>query len=115
MIHIIIDDTSENNECSSNATEDCEQICTNTPGSYICQCNAGFRLNVDGRTCDGIKAFVTSIAWLFLELSTFFFQISMNVVRTSVSVNINAQTLMVRIFAPVTLATLSPVIMDSVA
>ena len=59
-INMYIDDTSENNECSSNATEDCEQICINTPGSYMCQCNAGFRLNVDGRTCDGIKAFVTS-------------------------------------------------------
>ncbi len=49
----------ENNECSSNATNSCEQLCTNTPGSYTCQCNAGFRLNTNGRTCDGMHIVVT--------------------------------------------------------
>ena len=40
------------NECnSSNA---CQHTCVNTPGSYMCQCNTGYRLNGDGRTCAGI-------------------------------------------------------------
>ncbi|XP_067834125.1 matrilin-2-like isoform X2 [Heptranchias perlo] len=29
----------------------CEQICINTPGSYICKCKEGFILNKDQKTC----------------------------------------------------------------
>ncbi|XP_048385568.1 matrilin-2-like isoform X2 [Stegostoma tigrinum] len=29
----------------------CEQICVNTPGSYICKCKKGFILNSDQKTC----------------------------------------------------------------
>ncbi|XP_078397378.1 matrilin-1-like [Cetorhinus maximus] len=29
----------------------CEQICINTPGSYICKCKKGFILNSDQKTC----------------------------------------------------------------
>ncbi|XP_067888729.1 matrilin-4-like [Heterodontus francisci] len=29
----------------------CEQICINTPGSYICKCKKGFILNNDQKTC----------------------------------------------------------------
>ncbi|XP_041045249.1 matrilin-2-like [Carcharodon carcharias] len=29
----------------------CEQICINTPGSYICKCKKGFILNSDKKTC----------------------------------------------------------------
>lgn len=32
----------------------CSQICVNTPGSYECQCNNGYRLSSDGFTCEGI-------------------------------------------------------------
>ena len=42
------------NECSSSSTNDCQHSCVNTPGSYTCQCNSGFRLNSDGRTCTGV-------------------------------------------------------------
>ena len=31
----------------------CNQICTNTNGSYYCRCNAEFNLDDDGRTCSG--------------------------------------------------------------
>uniref|UniRef100_A0A671M6F4 Multiple EGF-like-domains 6b n=1 Tax=Sinocyclocheilus anshuiensis TaxID=1608454 RepID=A0A671M6F4_9TELE len=31
----------------------CQHKCVNTRGSYHCQCNAGSRLHVDGRTCIG--------------------------------------------------------------
>ena len=32
----------------------CEQNCTNTDGSYECDCNSSYTLNADGRTCDGM-------------------------------------------------------------
>ncbi len=39
------------NECSED-TDGCDQICTNSPGSYNCDCNStGYLLAVDGRGC----------------------------------------------------------------
>ena len=32
---------------------DCEQICTNTPGSYRCSCVSGYQLSSDGKSCVG--------------------------------------------------------------
>ena len=32
-----------------------KQICTNTNGSYECSCIDGYRLNDNGRFCDGTK------------------------------------------------------------
>ncbi|XP_053377334.1 fibulin-1-like isoform X2 [Mercenaria mercenaria] len=29
----------------------CSQICVDTPGSYRCECNSGYKLAMDGRTC----------------------------------------------------------------
>ena len=46
-------------ECSDD-TDGCSQICTNTNGSFICRCNRGFLLDVDGATCNGMQ-FVTFI------------------------------------------------------
>ena len=40
-------------ECS-NLTHNCSQICTNTNGSFICECNIGFLLDIDGSTCNGM-------------------------------------------------------------
>jgi hypothetical protein len=40
------------NECSY---DPCEQICTNTNGSYTCGCRQGFRLNINKFTCDDIN------------------------------------------------------------
>ena len=37
-------------ECSTNA-DSCEQLCINTEGSYLCDCEESFALNSDGRTC----------------------------------------------------------------
>ena len=39
-------------ECGVN-NGGCEQICTNTIGSFNCTCNAGFELAYDRRTCNG--------------------------------------------------------------
>ena len=37
-------------ECSS-SSHDCEDICENTVGSYICACDQGYALDNNGRTC----------------------------------------------------------------
>ena len=43
---------SDVDECAEN-TDGCEQICTNTIGSFICDCRTGYTLNSDGRNCQG--------------------------------------------------------------
>lgn len=40
------------NECSTNSTNSCQHVCVNTPGSYTCRCQTGFRLSRDG-SCEG--------------------------------------------------------------
>ena len=50
VVHIIIDI----NECSEES-HNCDQICTNTVGSFKCSCADGFKLSSDGRTCSGIQ------------------------------------------------------------
>ncbi len=39
-------------ECAEQLDE-CQQICNNTIGSYVCDCRIGYALNSDGRTCRG--------------------------------------------------------------
>ncbi|XP_044165767.1 uncharacterized protein LOC114963338 isoform X2 [Acropora millepora] len=34
---------------------DCEQVCHNTPGSYICSCVRGYQLASDGKSCSDIN------------------------------------------------------------
>ena len=46
----------DDNECATNTTNACRQICVNTPGSYVCQCNAGFRLSLNGHDCKGMTS-----------------------------------------------------------
>ncbi len=41
------------NECLANRN-DCDQNCTNTIGSYLCSCNAGYTLASNGRQCLGM-------------------------------------------------------------
>ena len=40
-------------ECDSGQSNNCEQLCTNLPGSFFCDCREGFKLNADARSCDG--------------------------------------------------------------
>lgn len=37
----------------------CQQMCVNTLGSYHCECNEGFRIHADARTCIGKIVTVT--------------------------------------------------------
>ena len=41
-------------ECSD-GTHNCSQICINTNGSFICECNGGFLLDTDRATCKGMQ------------------------------------------------------------
>ena len=40
------------NECEV-SNGGCEHKCKNTNGSYVCQCNKGFVLDGNGKTCSG--------------------------------------------------------------
>ena len=42
-------DCSDIDECGSDV---CDQICVNSPGSYVCTCRSGYVLNSDTSTCD---------------------------------------------------------------
>ena len=42
------------NECADDTLNDCDQICINTNGSYVCECDSGYLLNDDLITCSGI-------------------------------------------------------------
>ncbi len=45
------------NECNTN-NGGCNQVCTNTDGSFMCSCNSGFMLADDLVACNGeIKIF----------------------------------------------------------
>ena len=60
------------NECSM--FNPCEQMCTNTNGSYQCSCRNGFILKSDNSTCQGNRiylwqAFVDQNIFLFSDLN----------------------------------------------
>ena len=42
------------NECNT-GNGGCNQICTNSIGSFLCSCNSGYNLAADGRTCVDIN------------------------------------------------------------
>ena len=44
------DNATDIDECSG--ANDCEQGCTNTPGSYNCSCGSAFTLDIDGKSCN---------------------------------------------------------------
>ena len=39
-------------ECASNVSK-CGQLCINSPGSYLCDCNYGYQLDIDRTSCKG--------------------------------------------------------------
>ena len=40
------------NEC--NGDHECDQLCNNIVGSYICSCDSGYELQSDNRSCEGL-------------------------------------------------------------
>ncbi|XP_044174744.1 uncharacterized protein LOC114975818 isoform X3 [Acropora millepora] len=51
---------SDFDECQSNQTNSCSQLCINAPGSYFCACQNGYSLNDDKESCDDINECVPS-------------------------------------------------------
>ena len=45
--------SSDVDECANNNDNNCNQLCNNTEGSFVCDCQSGYKLNADGHTCDG--------------------------------------------------------------
>ena len=39
-------------ECSQ-GEDNCDQLCTNTDGSFACGCSPGYTLDADGISCSG--------------------------------------------------------------
>ena len=56
MIIVVINYTSDVNECTDN-NGGCEHICVNNEGSYSCSCKNGYSLNINGRNCSGKNMF----------------------------------------------------------
>ncbi len=53
----------------------CNQTCTNSIGSYQCDCQSGYLLNQDGRSCNG-EYFDCSMSYrLYKEIVRYYFVI----------------------------------------
>ena len=48
---------SDVDECG-NGDHFCDQVCINTEGSYKCDCQPGYRMQLDGSTCRGANVHV---------------------------------------------------------
>ena len=53
----LISDVNEclTNPCKCSQKQNCKATCKDTPGSFTCSCNTGFKLAADGKTCQGKK------------------------------------------------------------
>ncbi|CAC5355720.1 unnamed protein product [Mytilus coruscus] len=50
---------SDINECQT-GTDNCQQNCINTHGSFICSCESGYSMNSNGATCTDINECLVS-------------------------------------------------------
>ena len=73
-------------ECEEQ-TDRCAQNCINSPGSYTCSCNSGYRLQSDGFSCNGKCKVVSAV---LIHLSSLI-QMLMNVLKILMVVNRYAQ------------------------
>ena len=54
-IIIVIHFLTDAEDCVNGISIDhCDQICTNTDGSFVCECNTGYQLDDDLMTCSGM-------------------------------------------------------------
>ena len=58
--------SSDTDECAE-GTDDCDQICINTVGSFECACEDGFVLDNDGRTCNGTNTLPCTYIFFTVE------------------------------------------------
>ena len=50
--NVVIKNISDVNECQA-SNGGCEQLCTNTEGSFQCSCRTGYSLSSGGTNCNG--------------------------------------------------------------
>ncbi len=60
---------SDLDECQSNSSNNCEQLCVNVPASFFFDCRDGFKLNVDGNSCQGKTCLVIDLHCLELYIA----------------------------------------------
>ena len=90
-------------ECDTN-NGGCEQMCTNSVGSFMCLCNSGYIINSDDSSmCDG-ESHINLHYHAFKCVAVFYFilQILMSVPQTMVAVSMCAVIPMAATFAHVT-------------
>ena len=46
------------NECDENS-DNCEMMCRNSAGSFVCECMDGYRLDDNMRNCSGKHAYIS--------------------------------------------------------
>lgn len=61
-------DSTDIDECIE-LLSNCSQLCIDTPGSYVCDCNLGYTLDSDGVSCTGKIRYLR----LLLILHTYMF------------------------------------------
>ena len=61
--YFVIKTFSDVNECQA-SNGGCEQLCTNTDGSFQCSCRTGYSLSSDGLSCNGKASNRVTVAYL---------------------------------------------------
>ena len=65
------------NECET-LNGGCDHQCKNANGSYICECNKGFFLDGNGKTCSGISKIESKVFYselMYMRLIYWFFSL----------------------------------------
>lgn len=47
------------NECESILTNNCEHKCRDTITSFVCECDPGYKLQTDKKSCEGMSTILT--------------------------------------------------------
>ena len=101
-------------ECSK-GSHNCDQICTNTDGSFTCSCEPGFKLSTDRKSCIGMYyIYYTLVYIIHNSIVLIFMQTLMNATRTMVAVSRNVLILLPHLCVPVEVVMYLPV-MESIA
>ena len=53
MVHYLTLHGIDIDECASSTSNGCEHFCTNSAGSYECNCLVGYQLGSDAKSCAG--------------------------------------------------------------